>query len=605
MWFFCLPALSDLMIATICWLVAVLGWTTAVFQMAYQDAPMPPEPKTNYQVFKEQAVLPVTGFFNELVDDVWYLLGGTVWRALSMLLGIAIALYLIFRFIRPRIITGVQYVRGIEVIRGEAMVQGSIIRPSTGPPPYQVQIFKRGIFVDTFIGYGLRLRDVLVAPAHVISAATTDGAFVIKTKTTTFSLTNMMIPSPKVSDVVYQVISKDVWSKMGISTASVLQVTDRPVAVSINGPEGRADGYATKSRVPHILNFNGSTIPGFSGAAYVSNGAAYGMHLGVANEGNIGVAVESLDWEIQKIIRGEGRRYGFHGADTISSSESETQGAAKNKRMKSWRASEIAENESDLFEEYENSADRLQMSFDDYVNAKRQRGKTQTNHKGDSALCDDFEGMNMAELHAIIATAQAKLARMQAQPSTSSSSTITFRPHAGEGVFDDVLQVEADPVDELRMVIDPIVREWPELKARVQALENSSRTTKPANGSPNPFPCDKCGRSFKTRLGMIVHKESKHQDTNTVKGESRPVPEHFDQNDKVKTVSSGFLGKTRNSAQKKGSSSKPSSKPSTSGTQSSSGSNSPSSVNDIQNVLDQFLIKLQTVISGPKEAPEQ
>lgn len=557
---------------------------------------MDPEiPPTPYQEFKAGYVSPVASFFSEMFRDFWSVVRDDWLGMLSWLMGMSVALYLMFRFVRPKVVDGVYYLRGVDLIRGEAMVTGSPIRPNSEVPNFQVSIYKPGVFLDTFVGYGVRVKEVLVAPAHVLQAAAVSGQFMVKTRTSSMLLPNMTIPSGKISDVLYQVLSRDVWAKLGTPTVSIVRVSDRPVSVSITGPEGRANGYATKSTMPHILLFTGSTIPGFSGAVYVNNGAGYGMHLGVSNDGNIGVALESLNYEIGQLITGERRQIPVD-TRTISSSEDSVQGASnRGKRVKDWSPKQITEQEDDLFEQYAQDVQARDYSFDEWL-SRRPSKKSNPGHRGDALVSDDLNGLSIFELQNIVSAATSRMNLLQSSRAVASTS---FTPQSDEAVFEEILRVSEDPLDELRTLVLPIVNEWPVVKARLAALEGNAPLRQPSQ-TVNQFPCSECGRSFKSSVGRVVHKMAKHP----VEGESA-IPQHHDENEKIQVKPTVFLDRTRSSALKSKSSSHSVSKPSPNGSRSSFALKNQLPANDIQTILDQFSAKLLKAISGPKGEQEQ
>lgn len=569
----------------------ILGGMLDTFRLSLADVE---EELTTWQKVKKNWIYPIRSALHEIGEDVWYLLGGNFLSALSTILGTIILLYLIIRFLKPQIRKGIQYAKGYEFIEGESMVPGVCIQPAIVVPTFQVEVYKSGIFVDTFVGFAIRVRDMLVVPGHVINIATVDGKFVLRNKGKSLVLNNAMIQSPKVNDICYQALSQSTWSVLGVSAASIARVTERPVAVTLAGKGKSAVGYAVKSVMPHLLKFNGSTVPGFSGAAYVTNGAAYGIHLGVANDGNVGAALESLDYDIMGIMHGEAAR--FTDGSSISSSEPSSVGTSrKSRKMKTWSPSQIRDEEEDLYEEYLASGER-HKSFDQYLEERPKKVK------GESALSEDFADMSMLDLQAVVSAAKARIARLQAATPPSTSRSTVFTPQADtETVFQSVLEVADDPIEELRSLVLPLVTEVQIIKARLDALETTQVQTKSNPSSPNPFSCDACNRSFKTANGRAVHKLIKHTQ---IVGESAPVPTHNDENDKVQ-VRNSFLGKTEASTRTKkttSTSASPTLKPKT---QSTSGSRSRSPVKDIQEQLLECLLKLQSTISGPKEEPAQ
>lgn len=410
------------------------------------------------------------------------------------------------------------YVRGVYVYRGEAMVEGSSFSPVRLKPMFQVEIYSPGTIVDTFLGYGLRLGDVLVLPMHVYYAASGTELLLAGNKGKVV-LTINPISSRRVSDVGYVPLEPKVWSKMGVAVASVLEASNRPLAVSITGREGISNGYANKEKTPFILRYNGSTAPGYSGAAYVSNGAAYGMHLGESNGVNVGVSLEALMYEIKTLIKGESnetrsifpiRDYrDDEERDVHSSAQAEKQKKGKEPKPK-WESRDIQRDYDDDDDWGEDDIDAYweQMMADRGLTNKDLYHRYSKGHRGESALpseiIDSFKELSQAQIKAIAAYATSLCTVRDSDRTTR----VRFTPHSDGPSFADVLSVN-HPVP-----VGPTLEERVEmLESRVSLLETANTRVTAKQPAVLPYPCGKCAKSFSSKMGMLMHNYAKHNES--------------------------------------------------------------------------------------------
>lgn len=188
--------------------------------------------------------------------------------------------------------------------RGESKMPGSEFTRGKHPS-YQVEIFKIGRLMDTFLGFGLRYKEVLAVPRHVIRDQTQ-----LKVKGTNGSVLIDVSPvgSDLISDLVYISLKPKVWSVIGAKSFNNTNPTLTAKQASCCGLEGYSIGKVSAARTPYILTYTGSTISGMSGAAYYAGsqaGEVLGMHLGTDHATNIGVTVHVLTKEIDSIMWGE------------------------------------------------------------------------------------------------------------------------------------------------------------------------------------------------------------------------------------------------------------------------------------------------------------
>lgn len=492
---------------------------------------------------------------------------------------VASSMYLLYRCVRPRVIRGIYHLRGVHIIQPEAAMPGSPMKPGSAIPDYMLKVYKPGILRDTFMGYAIRIDEVLVMPMHVFASSCVDDKITLEGRTIQHTSINV-IESRRCNDVAYSLLDSKTWSKLGTKRATVLPTVERSVPVTIFGHAGSAAGYATKSPFPHILNFSGSTLPGYSGSAYVSNGAAYGMHIGVAMEGNIGVSLESIHHEIKTLIKGERKR---NPANMFASNSYEDlSGLPKAKASWTPKQAAIEVDEEDLFEQYNEDPASRSKSFDDWL-------------KGESSLVkelfDSLSDMSITQLESVINLAQNSVAEKKAVSKV-------YKTH-GPDSFAKVLQVQEEEEEQTESdvlawcvgQISDIRRELFELKERV------AETAKPKPAQVKAFPCDKCNKGFVSKLALVMHKVTKHAE-----GESA-FPADHQVTEKLKPAS--FLGKTSPSQRR---SNKPSNNTSATlvpGVASTSDMKSLSKTKPSPSQLEQYLEALVKITSGLKAELQQ
>lgn len=533
--------------------------------------------KTNYLHPARDVVI---GLLYDLIHVEWQDL---LWLAFFTCSLVA-AVYLLYCSLRPRVVRGLYYVRGVQYLQPEAAVPGSPIRPGGMViPSFMVEVYRPGLLIDTFMGYGIRIGEVLVMPMHVYASSCVDDRIILKGRNK-ISLHPQVIESRRCNDVAYSLLDVNMWAKLGTTRATVLDTVERSVPVTIFGREGTAAGYASKSQLPHVLTFSGSTLPGYSGSAYVSNGCAYGMHIGVAMEGNIGVSLQSVECEISRLIKGEKKR----GTSNLYSKADEKkpypndkeEEDRRNRNKNGWdpRRAAITEDEEELYEQYENDAASRNKSFDAWL-------------RGESAMTKEmfeaFSEMSITQLENVINLAKNSVSEKKAL------SSKVFRTQGPVG-FEKVLQVSDDDEEEndaLAWCIGQITSMRKEIDSLHEKIANLSVAAPKAVAKA--FPCPKCDKSFTTKIGMLMHGINKHTE-----GESAFPADHRKTEQVVQTP---FLGRTSPSPKMKRKNLPSTSSTSIPGVASTSDMSSLSRTRPSPAQLAQYLGELQKIISGLKE----
>nr|UBJ25989.1 hypothetical protein 1 [Sichuan mosquito sobemo-like virus] len=191
----------------------------------------------------------------------------------------------------------VQSWRGVqfEAMRpGSAFVKAEI-------PPNQVQIKIPGLLSDTHQGYGIRVGDYLVTPAHVVQGhrevllCTAMGKFLVEVNA---------VRSRAADDLLYLFVGQNVFSQLAVAVTRYQKNFTASFA-TCTGEPGMSTGRVSKSVMRGKLVYEGSTMPGMSGAAYMLQGATVGIHQGVAGSVNLGYSSDLIRLEMKYLTRGE------------------------------------------------------------------------------------------------------------------------------------------------------------------------------------------------------------------------------------------------------------------------------------------------------------
>nr|QVG74746.1 hypothetical protein 1 [Virus sp.] len=190
--------------------------------------------------------------------------------------------------------------RGVKL---EAMREGSEFRAGE-QPKFQVAIMRPGLLSDTHYGFGVRVGNFLVTPEHVVAGM---SEIILSANGNKIQVPTMpMLRSRVFSDLVYIKVSDIAWSKVGVKTASLAsRVMNSNTFASISGHRGVSSGLLTKSQMIGLLVYQGSTVPGMSGAAYVVGNSVYGVHCGVVSNENMGVSSVLIMAELKQFLIGE------------------------------------------------------------------------------------------------------------------------------------------------------------------------------------------------------------------------------------------------------------------------------------------------------------
>lgn len=159
----------------------------------------------------------------------------------------------------------------------ESRVDGSEERDMT-PPKFQARI---GIWKDAdfvCIGNAVRYGFYLIAPDHVIGGDDSVEKYVYGKKGYLSLVGRERIILD--TDLAIIQMTSDEFSRIGLAESSTKTLPDYGTFVNIVGPLGQGTAADLKHD-PHVFGrivYNGTTLPGYSGSAYMMAGGIVGIH---------------------------------------------------------------------------------------------------------------------------------------------------------------------------------------------------------------------------------------------------------------------------------------------------------------------------------------
>lgn len=473
----------------------------------------------------------ILSFFTSLKASDVLVTAGFVFALWSMR---SILLRAVYIWFKPML----YHARGICIIQGEAMQPGSIFRETGRIPRCQIAIYSPGLLFDSHIGYGIRVGDVLVMPAHVFAASGT--GHMLKNGNNAYFMNETPVFSEAMSDVCYFPLDKAVWTRLQVSSASVADSPKHPEPVVVTGAQGMSNGYVSQSNVKYLLRYTGSTLPGYSGAAYVSNGQVVGMHAGESNSANVGYGMGAIAREIEVLFFGD--------YSPESKSRRRNFGPARNHYQNSGTGQygdQRIRTDSAMWDE-----DTVQ---EDVRRARGERNlmytpgaKLQKTGQGSWGSTFDLDNMESAAASSLPDELLEALGEFDASrlrkirdyvnglAAVKEGGSFRLRPQSSEG-FEEI-EVQVGEVPESWK--DSVDRRLETLESQMAVLSSHQRQNV-VTVKEKPFKCEHCESSFTSKLGAITHMYAKHGDL----PRNLETAQKGDEEVPVKTVS--FLGQSQ------------------------------------------------------------
>lgn len=199
--------------------------------------------------------------------------------------------------------------RGVRRVKPEAMRAGSHFE-QCAIPSCQLAVKEVGLFMNSHLGYGIRVGNIFVVPRHVLCAGrwprnklaiTGSGGLEIV-------LEGRMEESHQ-HDVAYFTLSDSQWAAVGARSGTLLNRGVSGVRVTCTGFEGKSRGFLKKTNMVGQYSYDGSTKAGYSGAAYLTPDLGIvGIHIGVDGGSNIGLSSVLLAMEMKNLCYNESKR---------------------------------------------------------------------------------------------------------------------------------------------------------------------------------------------------------------------------------------------------------------------------------------------------------
>lgn len=190
------------------------------------------------------------------------------------------------------------HLRGVQM---EAMQPGSFFTPAK-IPECQVQVCIPGLLYDAHQGYGTRVGSYLVTNAHVICGFPEVILRGVSGKK--MLVTPSYVRSRLSEDLVYVYLGPSTFAQLGTKSAKGMKSFVSGFATCV-GPSGASTGRVSKASIRGKLIYEGSTVPGMSGAPYLMQGAFVGVHQGAAGHSNLGISAEVVKAEMPRLVQTE------------------------------------------------------------------------------------------------------------------------------------------------------------------------------------------------------------------------------------------------------------------------------------------------------------
>lgn len=378
-------------------------------------------------------------------------------------------------------------VRGVQL---EAMQPGSFFTPAQ-IPACQVQVLIPGLLMDMHQGYGTRVQNYLVTNAHVISTYTElilrgpSGKKIL--------ITPSFVKSRLSEDLVYVNVGSTVFTQLGAQSAKGFAKNFTAGFATCVGPSGASTGRVSKSSIRGKLIYEGSTVPGMSGAPYLMQGGFVGIHQGASGHSNLGISAEIVRVEMPRLVDTEA----IHGPSPPDGKDEKPTETYTNKFSATWNVEDL---------------DRV--AEDRYAN----------DSWADYAEEEDFWTRKL-EFEAKAKTAVTAFNKINITRADGSLIQVPLsqqNPGGGEVLLDLASAKDMDYLASLRVgkIVERVESLEKELADLRTALENQAKqepeqpsTQERKTSLVEPakrFPCEHCGTICKNELRLERHVQASH-----------------------------------------------------------------------------------------------
>lgn len=395
----------------------------------------------------------------------------------------------------------------------EAKIQGSEFSANGIFPKCQIEFYKPGLITDTFIGYGIRVLDEVIAvPAHVYTLAgkkllLSKPGLDCKVKIDNYSC----YPSNLVTDLVYLKVPKSILiNDLNVSIARFAKGMPAGAVVTINGKRGASEGSLSRFSSPGMLEYSGSTLPGYSGAPYYVGDTIYGIHSGVSGSSgvNIGISSAVLAVELRKKFVPEGSLT-FSSPSHDGSYEEDLLKRKKRFVGATWTADEIEKMYEQAFDSGTDWAKGQDIDYDEQI--QWEHGSIET-----ADLVDAVETMSPTNLVLLSSLCNSKLGKVKIQGQSEEPQEVVIENPllSSQNAMQRVLAIEIDNLkEELCKSNERIKKLEEKLEKQERLKEERSKEEKLFKEKKNEgkYSCDVCEKAFLTEIALDMHKMDKHQ----------------------------------------------------------------------------------------------
>lgn len=432
--------------------------------------------------------------------------------------------------------------RAVLTLRGvqlEAMQPGSVFTPAK-IPECQVQVLIPGLLFDVHQGYGTRIGEYLVTNAHVIAGF---PELVLRGPSgKKLMISPSFVRSRGSEDLVYVHLGLAIFAQLGAKSARASKATFQSGFATCVGPSGASTGRVSKSTIRGKLIYEGSTVPGMSGAPYLMQGIFVGLHQGASGNNNLGISYEVIRAEMPYLVQKEA-----------------IFGPSPGDKKK--------DNVEDIVEEYStkfqgktwNLADLDEMFADRYGSDDWAGDYTEDEEFWNRKL--EFEAKVKARAPKVVPTS------ITVSNSDGSLKQIPLSLHNGEGqdvVLDLASASDMDYLASLRVGkiverVEVLEKQLAALQQRVAASKQEDAKLPPPSppkeetpqgiGPVRRYPCDQCETVCRTEERLLRHNAASHP----IKPESA-LAEDTGKSGQLIQQRGSFLGRSRSQPPKKKSS---------------------------------------------------
>lgn len=390
----------------------------------------------------------------------------------------------------------------------ESLITGSNFMPGV-LPECQVEILDAGILSDKFVGYGVRVEDTLVVPIHVIERV---DNLILRGKKSSACVPKVYQSSLIVTDLAYLPLDASVWAELGTAKARISGDEAYTVLHCI-GRDGKSMGMARRSTLLGMLVYEGSTLPGMSGAAYFRGQSVVGIHNGVINGQNTGYSIVVAAFEIKRMMQGESKKNNtivmerevkskvkYSPTGEKGSKDDAKEKLAKKTGPVSWKNTDLAR--------------LVKKAYDDPDLARVHQGGYLANSwelDEEEAAEEKFDPSNLLdELTPEQVTALKTFLNR-------TGNTVSVNVGTGHSPEEPLVDFGKNVVE---VRLDNLEKQVDALEARLEKM------TSKKSSKPRKLECGMCARKFASELGLMAHMNFKHDVSAAkyLKGESAKVP---------------------------------------------------------------------------------